>query len=108
MAVIFCSACGAESPEDVGFCAECGTALFSTKASVEPTEQPPTDPPTVTPKKKFTFQVVPALIFFGVVIALTFGFALIDEPFNCGVKKELGIDLAGLLDASKSAAYYCK
>ena len=78
------------------------------EAIVQPAEQPPTDPPKETPQKKGKFQVVPVLIVFAVVIVLIFGFALISEDFNCGVKKELGIDLAGLLDESKSAAYYCK
>jgi uncharacterized membrane protein YvbJ len=110
MGSIFCSKCGVESPEDKGFCSKCGTALFSTTASVQPAEQPATDSPEVTPKKKVTFQVLPAFIVFGIIIVVFFGFALVDEDFNCGISIATAgwIDLAGLLDASKSAAYYCK
>ena len=75
MGSIFCSKCGVESPEDEGFCSKCGTALFKPKATVPPAEPPATDSPEVTPKKKVTFQVVPALIVFGVVIVFTFGWA---------------------------------
>jgi len=108
MGSIFCSKCGVESPEDEGFCSKCGTALSSTAATVPPAEPPAEDQPKVTPKKKVTFQVLPVIIVFAVIIALIFGLALVSEDFNCGVKGVFGIDLAGLLDASKSAAYYCK
>ena len=107
MGSIFCSKCGVESPEDKGFCSKCGTALFSTTASVPPA----TDSPEVTPKKKVTFQVVPARIIFGVLIVFSFGFALVNEDFNCGVSIITAgwIDLAGLLDTSKEIpANRCK
>ena len=108
MGSIFCSKCGVESPEDEGFCAKCGTALVCTTATEQPAEPPAEDQPKVTPKKKAMFQVGPVIIVFSVFIVLIFGLALVSEDFNCGVKGVFGIDLAGLLDASKSAAYYCK
>ena len=98
MGSIFCSKCGVESPEDEGFCSKCGTALFKPKATVPPAEPPATDSPEVTPKKKVTFQVVPALIVFGVVIVFTFGWALVDADFNRGVKETVGVDIAGTLE----------
>ena len=44
MASIFCSKCGAESPEDAGFCSKCGTALIDPGTTEEPSSEAPVEP----------------------------------------------------------------
>ena len=107
MGSIFCSKCGVESPEDKGFCSKCGTALFSTTATVQPAEPPATDSPEVTPKKAWSINWGKTMLGLSVFCAFWIVLAIISPDLNCGLKIATGLDLAGLLDASKSAANYC-
>ncbi|MFX1276252.1 MAG: zinc-ribbon domain-containing protein [Promethearchaeota archaeon] len=77
---MYCTECGAEIPEDVSFCGQCGKAVISKQESTTPQENGP--PPIYRPpkpKKKFSERSTGGKI--GVIFGILLAIFLVISPF---------------------------